>query len=53
MHGNIQLSYDIRCSIVYHVIKSWERFKVWTDDGNGDNIHVKERYRVEMLKSTT
>jgi hypothetical protein len=40
MHGNTQLSYDIRGSIVPHVIKSWERFEVWTDDGNGDNFHV-------------
>ncbi|KAG2455684.1 CYH3 protein, partial [Polypterus senegalus] len=37
LHGHIRLTLDIRRNIVSYVLNDWDRFKVWTDDGTGDN----------------
>ena len=53
LHGHILLSLDIRRNIVSHVLDDWERFKVWSDDGTGDNYTTHEHYKSEMLKPFT
>ncbi|KAG2462533.1 AS3MT methyltransferase, partial [Polypterus senegalus] len=37
LHGHIRLTLDIRRNILSYVLNDWDRFKVWTDDGTGDN----------------
>ncbi|KAG2455772.1 PP6R1 phosphatase, partial [Polypterus senegalus] len=44
---------DIRRNIVSYVLNDWDRFKVWTDDGTGDNCTTQEHYKTEMLKPFT
>ncbi|KAG2465743.1 FRYL protein, partial [Polypterus senegalus] len=39
--------------IVSYVLNDWDRFKVWTDDGTGDNYTTQEHYKSEMLKPFT
>ncbi|KAG2466895.1 ANX10 protein, partial [Polypterus senegalus] len=53
LHGHIRLTLDIRRNIVSYVLKDWDRFKVWTDDGTGDNYTTQEHYKSEMLKPFT
>ncbi|KAG2461536.1 ATL2 protein, partial [Polypterus senegalus] len=50
LHGHIRLTLDIRRS---YVLNDWDRFKVWTDDGTGDNYTTQEHYKSEMLKPFT
>ncbi|KAG2469537.1 TIF1A factor, partial [Polypterus senegalus] len=52
LHGHIRLTLDIWRNIVY-VLNDWDRFKVWTDDGTGDNYTTQEHYKSEMLKPFT
>ncbi|KAG2456459.1 HERC2 ligase, partial [Polypterus senegalus] len=40
-------------NIVSYVLNDWDRFKVWTDDGTGDNYTTQEHYKSEMLKPFT
>ncbi|KAG2462838.1 CDHR1 protein, partial [Polypterus senegalus] len=47
------LTLDIRRNIVSYVLNDWDRFKVWTDDGTGDNYTTQEHYKSEMLKPFT
>ncbi|KAG2459012.1 UBP37 hydrolase, partial [Polypterus senegalus] len=47
------LTLDIRRNIVSYVLNDWDRFKVWTDDGTGDNYTIQEHYKREMLKPFT
>ncbi|KAG2459302.1 VPS16 protein, partial [Polypterus senegalus] len=53
LHGHIRLTLDIRRNIVSYVLNDWDRFKVWTDDGTGDNYTTQEHYKSEMLKPFT
>ncbi|KAG2470211.1 HYDIN protein, partial [Polypterus senegalus] len=53
LHGHIRLTLDIRWNIVSYVLNDWDRFKVWTDDGTGDNYTTQEHYKSEMLKPFT
>ncbi|KAG2462829.1 MYNN protein, partial [Polypterus senegalus] len=53
LHGHIRLTLDIRRNIVSYVLNDWDRFKVWTDDGTGDNYATQEHYDSEMLKPFT
>ncbi|KAG2462034.1 CUL3 protein, partial [Polypterus senegalus] len=53
LHGHIRLNLDIRRNIVSYVLNDWDRFKVWTDDGTGDNYTTQEHYKSEMLKPFT
>ncbi|KAG2469315.1 VPS52 protein, partial [Polypterus senegalus] len=53
LHGHIKLTLDIRRNIVSYVLNDWDRFKVWTDDGTGDNYTAQEHYKSEMLKPFT
>ncbi|KAG2458027.1 AGAP3 protein, partial [Polypterus senegalus] len=53
LHGHIRLTLDIRRNIVSYVLNDWDRFKVWTDDGTGDNYTTQEHYMSEMLKPFT
>ena len=46
-------SNEIRSSIVSHVNNNWERFKMYTDDGSGNNYLTKEHYCDNMLKIAT
>ncbi|KAG2466062.1 F184B protein, partial [Polypterus senegalus] len=48
-----RLTLDIRRNIVSYVLNDWDRFKVWTDDGTGDNYTTQENYKSEMLKPFT
>ncbi|KAG2461451.1 ATF6A factor, partial [Polypterus senegalus] len=48
-----KLTFDIRRIIVSYVLNEWDRFKVWTDDGTGDNYTTQEHYKSEMLKPFT
>ncbi|KAG2459278.1 MYO19 protein, partial [Polypterus senegalus] len=49
----IRLTLDIRRNIVSYVLNEWDRFKVWTDGGTGDNYTTQEHYKSEMLKPFT
>ncbi|KAG2465642.1 DYSF protein, partial [Polypterus senegalus] len=49
LHGHIRLTLDIRRNIVSNVLNDWDSFKVWTDDGTGDNYTTQEL----MLKPFT
>ncbi|KAG2457494.1 GLT16 acetylgalactosaminyltransferase, partial [Polypterus senegalus] len=42
LHGHIRLTLDIRRNIVSYVLNDWDRFKVWTNDGTGDNYTTQE-----------
>ncbi|KAG2462500.1 RNF31 ligase, partial [Polypterus senegalus] len=53
LHGHIRLTLDIRRNILSYVLNEWDRFKVWTDDGTGDNYTTQEHYKSEMLKPFT
>ncbi|KAG2457012.1 PDGFD factor, partial [Polypterus senegalus] len=53
LHGHIRLTLDIRRNIVSYVLNDWDRFKVWTDNGTGDNYTTQEHYKSEMLKPFT
>ncbi|GLV44715.1 hypothetical protein CBL_20626 [Carabus blaptoides fortunei] len=53
IHGNIDMSMNIRVAIVTHVIENWERFKHLTYSTNGDNFCTKESYRDAMLNPAT
>ncbi|KAG2468018.1 PLMN protein, partial [Polypterus senegalus] len=53
LHGHIRLTLDIRRNIVSYVLNDWDRFKVWTDDGTGDNYTTQGHYKSEMLKPFT
>ncbi|KAG2459873.1 CRY1 protein, partial [Polypterus senegalus] len=48
-----KLTLDIRRNIVSYVLNDWDRFKVWTDDGTGDNYSTQGHYKTEMLKLFT
>ncbi|KAG2467259.1 PSME4 protein, partial [Polypterus senegalus] len=48
-----RLTLDIWRNIVSYVLNDWDRFKVWTDDGTGDNYTTQEHYKSEMLKPFT
>ncbi|KAG2467680.1 MCE1 enzyme, partial [Polypterus senegalus] len=34
-------------------LNDWDKFKVWTDDGTGDNYTTQEHYKSKMLKPFT
>ncbi|KAG2458370.1 CREM protein, partial [Polypterus senegalus] len=53
LHSHIRLTLDMRRKIVSYVLNDWDRFKVWTDDGTGDNYTTQEHYKSEMLKPFT
>ncbi|KAG2460271.1 CFDP2 protein, partial [Polypterus senegalus] len=53
LHGHIRLTLDIQRKILSYVLNDWDRFKVWTDDGTGDNYTTQEHYKSEMLKPFT
>ncbi|KAG2466132.1 SCFD2 protein, partial [Polypterus senegalus] len=53
LHGHIRLTLDIWRNIVSYVLNDWDRFKVWIDDGTGDNYTTQEHYKSEMLKLFT
>ncbi|GLV32895.1 hypothetical protein CBL_20046 [Carabus blaptoides fortunei] len=53
IHGNIDMSMNIRVAIVAHVIENWECFKHLTYSTNGDNFCTKESYRDAMLNPAT
>ncbi|KAG2468404.1 FIG4 phosphatase, partial [Polypterus senegalus] len=48
-----RLTLDIRRKILSYVLNDWDRFKVWTDYGTGDNYTTQEHYKSEMLKPFT
>ncbi|KAG2466876.1 NPFF2 protein, partial [Polypterus senegalus] len=48
-----RLTLDIRRNILSYVLNDWDRFKVWTDDGTGDNYTTQEHYKSEMPKPFT
>ncbi|KAG2466446.1 AF9 protein, partial [Polypterus senegalus] len=53
LHGHIRLTLDIRRNTMSYALNDWDRFKVWTDDGTGDNYTTQEHYKSEMLKPIT
>ncbi|KAG2456333.1 PIM3 kinase, partial [Polypterus senegalus] len=53
LHNHIRLTLDIWRNIVSYVLNDWDRFKVWTDDGTGDNYTTQEHYKSEILKPFT
>ncbi|KAG2462666.1 BODG dioxygenase, partial [Polypterus senegalus] len=53
LYGHIRLNLDIQRNIVSCVLIDWDRFKVWTDDGTGDNYTTQGHYKSEMLKPFT
>ncbi|KAG2462700.1 PEX16 protein, partial [Polypterus senegalus] len=53
LHGHIRLTLDIWRNILSYVLNDWDRFKVWTDDGTGDNYTTQVHNKSEMLKPFT
>ncbi|GFT19033.1 p87 vp80 [Trichonephila clavipes] len=46
---NVQSSFVVRQAVVDYITSSWDRFKVFTHDHQGNNYPSREAYKTAML----